>query len=265
MSRWSRLAGLGLLVLLSACAQPTSPVAPAGPLDFDTDARVLRGLWAGRSADGHRLLIDAHPSDPNELGYAVEGTFRLDDLEPVLFSGGVRADVRRAEGAMFLQTSPEYAPFDAVSSDGLWQLLGDAPAGSPPRFELILGGVSDSYTFAVSAPTPTALAGTFWTLETLGGEPVVAGTEITLEFTDQRFGGSGGCNGYGAPYLATPATIKIIDGVLFTARLCETPAGVMAQEETYVSALGEVTTYRLTADRLALSDNSGTLKLVFSR
>ena len=88
MSRWSRLAGLGLLVLLSACAQPTSPVAPAGPLDFDTDARVLRGLWAGRSADGHRLLIDAHPSDPNELGYAVEGTFRLDDLEPAVFSGG---------------------------------------------------------------------------------------------------------------------------------------------------------------------------------
>ena len=81
---------------------------------------------------------------------------------------------------MFLQPSPEYAPFDAVSSDGLWQLLGDAPAGSPPRFELILGGVSDSYTFAVSAPTPTALAGTFWTLETLGVEPVVAGTEFTF-------------------------------------------------------------------------------------
>ena len=166
---------------------------------------------------------------------------------------------------MFLQPSPEYAPFDAVSSDGLWQLLGDAPAGSPPRFELILGGVSDSYTFAVSAPTPTALAGTFWTLETLGGEPVVAGTEITLEFTDQRFGGSGGCNGYGAPYLATPATLKIIDGVLSTAMLCETPAGVMAQEEAYVTALGEVTTYRLTADRLALSDDSGTVTLVFSR
>ena len=94
---------------------------------------------------------------------------------------------------------------------------------------------------------------------------MVADTEITLEFTDQRFGGSGGCNGYGAPYLATPATMKIIDGVLSTAMLCETPAGVMAQEEAYVSALGEVTTYRLTADRLALGDNSGIVTLVFSR
>ena len=47
--------------------------------------------------------------------------------------------------------------------------------------------------------------------------------------------------------------------------LCETPAGVMAQEEAYVRVLGEVTTYRLTADRLALSDDSGTVTLVFSR
>lgn len=264
MPCWSRLAGFGLLILLSACAQPTSPVAPAGPLDFDTDARVPRGLWAGKSADGHRLLIDAHPSDPNELGYAVEGTFWLDDRAPLAFSGGVRAEVTYP-GSVQPQMSPEYAPFAAVSSDGLWQLLGDAPAGPPPRFELILGGVSDSYTFAMSAPTPTGLAGTFWTLETLGGEPVVADTEITLEFTDQRFGGSGGCNGYGAPYLATPATLKIIDGVLSTAMLCETPAGVMAREEAYVRALGEVTTYRLTADRLALSDDSGTVTLVFSR
>ena len=105
MPCWSRLAGLGLLILLSACAQPTSLVAPTGPLDFDTDARVLRDLWAGRSADGHRLLIDAHPSDPNELGYTVEGTFWLDDHKPLAFSGGVRAEVTHP-GSVQPQTSP---------------------------------------------------------------------------------------------------------------------------------------------------------------
>ena len=176
MPRLGALYIVGLLGMLSACAQPTSLVAPTGPLDFDTDPRILRGIWTGTSEDGHTLLINAIPSDPNELGYAVEGTFWLDDRARLTFSGGVRAEVTHP-GSVQPQTSPEYAPFDAVSSDGLWQLLGDAPVGSPPRFELILGGVSNAYTFAMSAPTPTALAKTLWTLETLGGEPVVADQE----------------------------------------------------------------------------------------
>ena len=98
---------------------------------------TVSGRVGARTGTG-QLLIDAHPSDPNELGYAVKGTFWLDDRAPLAFSGGVRAEVTYP-GSVQPQTSPEYAPFDAVSSDGLWQLLGDAPAGSPPRFELILG------------------------------------------------------------------------------------------------------------------------------
>lgn len=271
MPRLGALYIVGLLGMLSACAQPTPPVAPpqpappAAPLDFDTDPRILRGIWTGTSEDGHTLLINAIPSDPNELGYRVEGTFRLDDREPMVFTGGVQAEVTHP-GSVQPQTSPGYSPFVAESPDGLWRLDGTAPAGSPPQFEVLAWhGSEEADSFVMTAPTPTDLAGTGWTLTTLRGDPVLPDTEVTLELDDQHLGGSGGCNGYGASYLASATTLEFVVGVHSTDILCDTPAGVMDQEEAYLEALSRAATYRLEGARLELSDASGTVTLVFSR
>lgn len=262
------LALFGMFCSLTACAQSPAPVEPAEPLDFETDARILRGVWTGEDERGHRLLIDANASAPNNRGYAVTGTFQLDDAEPVVIEGGVRAPMASTPESLSAQTSPATAPFTAVSFEGGWRLEGDAPAGSPPRFRVVLSRADESYTFTMTTPAPTALNGTEWTLTTLRGGPLVEGSNITLDFGEHNydgFGGYSGCNWYGARYLATETTFSIVYGVGSTAMLCGSPAGVMEQEEAYGSALGDVTTYRVTDNRLEMADEGGDTVLTFTK
>ena len=127
------------------------------------------------------------------------------------------------------------------------------------------------HTLAACAQTATsveafALVGTKWTLETLHSQPLIDGSTITLEFDEQpgdRVGGSSGCNHYGARYRATDTAFRITDGVQTTVMACETPAGVMEQEQVYTSTLIEVRTYRVVADRLGMADEEGNTVLVF--
>lgn len=259
------LALFGLFCALAACAQPPVPVEPAERLDFETDARILRGVWMGEDERGRRLLIDADASDPNENGYSVTGTFQLDDTEPVVIEGGVRALVSTSE-SMSTQTSPATDPFTAASFEGGWRLEGDAPAGLPPRFRVMLSRADERYTFTMTTPAPTALDGTEWTLTTLQGGSLIEGSNITLDFREHTydgFGGYSGCNWYGARYLATETTFSIVNGASSTARLCDSPAGVMEQEEAYGSALGEATTYRVSDDSLEMADERGNTVLIF--
>lgn len=47
--------------------------------------------------------------------------------------------------------------------------------------------------------------------------------------------------------------------------LCDSPAGIMEQEEAYGSALGDVTTYRVTDNRLEMADEGGDTVLTFTK
>lgn len=114
-------------------------------------------------------------------------------------------------------------------------------------------------------PTPTVLTGTAWTLETLHGSPLIDDSTITLEFDDQpadRLSGSSGCNYYGARYQAGDTAFGVSD-LGSTLMGCDTLAGVMAQERAYTEALMDVSSYRLTADRLDMVDEEGDMVLVF--
>lgn len=258
---------IGLFCSLAACAQPPALVEPATPLDFETDARVLQGVWTGEDEHGHRLLIDTNASDPKDSGYAVTGTFQLDDAEPVVIEGRVRAPVAPTPGSLGARTSPTTATFTASSFEGGWQLEGDAPTGSPPRFEVMLSRAGESYAFTMNTPAPTALNGTEWTLTALRGTPPIEGSNVTLNFGEYNhdgFSGYGGCNYYGARYLATETTFSVVYGVETTLMLCEAPTGVMKQEQAYSSALGNVTTYRVTGNRLEMAAVEGETILVFT-
>lgn len=137
---------------------------------------------------------------------------------------------------------------------------------------LALFGLFCSLAACAQPPEPVApaepLDGTEWVLETLRGKPLVEGSNITLDFGEyhhDRFNGYSGCNWYGAGYLATDTTFSVVDGVESTDMLCNTPVGVMEQEEAYGSALGNVTTYRVTGDRLEMADEGGDTLLVFAK
>ncbi|NJL34184.1 MAG: META domain-containing protein [Chloroflexaceae bacterium] len=70
---------------------------------------------------------------------------------------------------------------------------------------------------------PSELVDTTWELERMGGESLIAGTEITLEFVEAgELGGSGGCNSYFGSYAGTDSDLSI-SGVGSTEMACMEP------------------------------------------
>jgi heat shock protein HslJ len=108
------------------------------------------------------------------------------------------------------------------------------------------------------------LDGTDWVLASLNGERPLKDTQITLAFKDGVAGGFGGCNAYGAQY-TTEGDALSIDPIESTAQACLAPEGVMEQESAYLDAVWTVDSYRVADDRLELLDESGEVKLVYSR
>ena len=102
------------------------------------------------------------------------------------------------------------------------------------------------------------LTGKVWVLTDLNGDPPVAGTTITIEFTTNGdAGGSAGCNRYAGKYITTGNKIEFTSPMASTMMACLEP--VMNQESAYLKALSEVKTFAINADQLTLSDSSGAL------
>lgn len=112
---------------------------------------------------------------------------------------------------------------------------------------------------ATDAPS---LEGTEWVLLTLNGQPPLPGTLPTAAFTADQINGTTGCNHYFGSYEAAGGTLTIRE-VGMTEMYCMDPAGVMEQEQQFLSALTSVTAYRMTANRLELLDSSGAALFVF--
>lgn len=91
--------------------------------------------------------------------------------------------------------------------------------------------------------TRKLLTGEAFTVTTLNGEPVIQGaTPPTVRFTQADIGGSTGCNTYRAGYALTGETIEISAGQSTQMACAE---DLMAQEETFLAALGAVNRLRI--------------------
>jgi heat shock protein HslJ len=112
------------------------------------------------------------------------------------------------------------------------------------------------------------LDGSAWRLVALveGGHrvPVLAGTEVRLEFSGKNVGGSAGCNRYNATYSIEDDHLSVTPPRQ-TRMICPSPAGVMEQEGRFLSALQAASVYRLAGDRLELLNAAGTPICVFAR
>jgi heat shock protein HslJ len=128
---------------------------------------------------------------------------------------------------------------------------------------LLEGGVA---ALRFSAERALPLEGTAWRLDGIGGEggtvsSVLAGTEVTATFdTEGRLAGSGGCNGYGAPY-EVDADAIVVGEIEATAIACE--QDVMAQEAAFFDALDRAATFGIEGRTLTLLDPSGAFLLSF--
>lgn len=113
--------------------------------------------------------------------------------------------------------------------------------------------------------TIPSLAETEWVLTSLQGRAPLAGTRITLQFTDEHASGYAGCNHYGGEYML-PRQGKIEFGMMEqTVMLCGAPEVVMDQESAYMDALRRATAYRIGDDTLELQDGSGETLLTYVR
>ena len=110
------------------------------------------------------------------------------------------------------------------------------------------------------------LVGTGWTATMInngrgGVASLVEGTAVTAEFgADGRVTGSGGCNGYGGPF-TLDGTALAIGPLATTMRACPAPEGIGEQEAAYFAALGRVTTWSYSEDRLQLRAADGALQV----
>jgi heat shock protein HslJ len=111
--------------------------------------------------------------------------------------------------------------------------------------------------FVACAPVAAAvgLDGTNWTL--------VGTSNVTLSFADGHATGNGGCNQYRASYTASGSTLTL-GPAMATKRAC-LESDKNAQETAYFDALGRVTTYEISGDRLTLRDAANTAVLEFTR
>ncbi|HEX8216934.1 MAG TPA: META domain-containing protein, partial [Allosphingosinicella sp.] len=73
---------------------------------------------------------------------------------------------------------------------------------------------------------PASLIGTRWVLVEAGGRPVPPRPPATLNFEAARFGGHGGCNGYGGEYLIEGR--RIVVGLVGSTLIgCSGPVGAV--------------------------------------
>ena len=82
---------------------------------------------------------------------------------------------------------------------------------------------------------------------------VIQGTGVTIEFDEHGIGGFMGCNSFRGPAEVEDGLITVDrQSSLSTAKQCEEPAGLMEQEERYLSLVQRATRYGIYGDGLFL-------------
>jgi heat shock protein HslJ len=120
-------------------------------------------------------------------------------------------------------------------------------------------------------PTPSAVSidGAIWVLESVDGQPPIAGTYLDLTISGPYLGGFDGCNSFQGLHQSGTPVVKA-DGSISTPPFGGATAGcptraALAQAHRYLEAMTQQAKARVVGDRLQIVDNSGEIALVFSR
>jgi heat shock protein HslJ len=120
--------------------------------------------------------------------------------------------------------------------------------------EFVLVGDDDAELLRYERATPM---GSWEVTGLLSGDAFkspLAGTELTATFADDgQLSGSSGCNTYTGAYTTDKGAIEIAD-VAGTRKACAEPAGVMAQESSYLALLPRAVAFRVDGRALELLD-----------
>ena len=133
------------LMLLSACNQTQPP--ENGPMNYQTDPRILRGTWAGENEDGVPLKLNLRTKDPSTQEYFFSGTFKLGDASPLSVGGQVLARLsdtslspNQQAGALPCEKNVRGVVTNVLGAkeEFRYDICGTIPEGSPPEFRMTL-------------------------------------------------------------------------------------------------------------------------------
>lgn len=99
------------------------------------------------------------------------------------------------------------------------------------------------------------LAGTSWTLTSIGGKGLVPGSNITLEFKDGQASGNAGCNSYGGGYQVNGNKVEF-QQMASTLMACA-DSDMMVQESAYLGFLGKAQSFELADGQLQIYRSDG--------
>ena len=122
---------------------------------------------------------------------------------------------------------------------------------------------SVAVTFGEAVSGPSTLEGPLWSLMLLNGSQPLDGAPIYIQFEDGKLSGSAGCNTYTGDYQSDDKNLAV-KSVIATRKACNEPAGVMEQEQTYLTLLKEANSYSTANGMLTIFDASGAPALTFS-
>jgi putative lipoprotein len=193
-----------------------------------------------------------------------------------LFEGNVVVQALSASGEVLAQQPTIIdAPDAGIGGAGPWSvnLHINAPAGTQGQIVAFSTSPVDGSTVAMDSvnvgygesPVTKDLVNLethFWNLVSLNSRSLIEDTLITLQFENFQAFGSGGCNRYNTSYERRGNSLNF-GLVTSTAKECEEPAGILAQESEYYTALERVLVNRIENQQLQLFDNSGNLLLVY--
>ena len=157
-------------------------------------------------------------------------------------SYGLIAEIRAEGRTLFRNSQP--VPVDVIAPLPTLILVNFSP--DPPH---------DAPEQVLPPERPIPLLDTAWQVTSIGGDPVLADTEVTLSIAaDHRAGGNGGCNNYftEADFEGPPLTFGPVAG---TRMAC--PPEIMDQEAALFAALGATVDFELSGDALKLFDAAG--------
>jgi heat shock protein HslJ len=104
-----------------------------------------------------------------------------------------------------------------------------------------------------------------WTLDRLGGQALLPGTIITLQFLEGQIAGFSGCNTYTGTYSAVPnedGTYGVtISGLTSTAMAC--PETTMVQESAYLATLPTILAAQIQGNTLNLTSPNPAGSLIY--
>ncbi|HUV26337.1 MAG TPA: YbaY family lipoprotein [Anaerolineales bacterium] len=193
-----------------------------------------------------------------------------------LFEGNLVVQALDAGGKVIAQKATTIsAPNAGTGGSGPWSvdLNIDAPNGSQGQIVAFSPSPVDGSWIAEDSiavgfgesPVKRELVNVenhLWRLTTLNERPPIKNTLITLQFENFQAAGFGGCNNYKTSFERSGPQLNF-GFVTSTAKECELPVGIMAQEAAYFSALEQIVANRIEAQQLSLVDSSGASRLVY--